>query len=103
LAYDLLCTALHVDDSLLALDGGLYTGDYLEKTFYDTGMYTGTSFIVFAEKAGISTAIATGIVDEVVQGVVAAEELVQRSFLSAEGKAKYIGILDGRRRMLQYR
>src|SRR6201999_1017002 len=49
-AYDLLCTAVHIDDSMLALDNGLYEGDYKERSFYDKGMYTGASFLVFAEK-----------------------------------------------------
>ena len=95
-AYDLLCTALHIDDGLLALHGGLYEGDYHEKTFYETGMYTGASFLVFAEKAGISVPIATGILNEVVQGVSAAMELVGRSFLSEVGKARYLQVLRSR-------
>jgi len=36
----------------------------------------GTSFLVFAEKAGISVPIATGIVEEVARGASAAMELV---------------------------
>jgi serine/threonine-protein kinase HipA len=99
-AYDLLCTRLHIDDSLLALHGGLYDGDYNERTFYDTGMYTGASFLVFAEKAGVSAAIAERVVDEVVRGVDAALGLIGRSFLSEEAKTRYVGILGERRRAL---
>ncbi|HEV2479432.1 MAG TPA: HipA domain-containing protein [Puia sp.] len=95
-AYDLLCTALHTDDSLLALHGGLYDGDHNEKTFFDTGMYTGASFLVFAEKAGISVPIAKGILNDVVQGVPAAIELVGRCFLSEVAKARYIQVLRSR-------
>ena len=102
-AYDLLCTKLHIDDSLLALHGGLYDGDHNEKTFYDTGMYTGTSFLVFAEKAGISPALAGQVVDEVVRGASAAIELVGRSFLSEEAKARYIEILNKRHQLLGHR
>jgi serine/threonine-protein kinase HipA len=102
-AYDLLCTALHLDDSRLALHDGLYPGDYDEKTYYDSGMYTGTSFIVFAEKAGISSVLAGQVVDEIVQKTPKAIELIQRSFLSGEAKNKYIGILGQRQRMLAYR
>ena len=101
-AYDLLCTALHLDDSHLALDNGLYDGDYNEKTYYDVGMYTGTSFVVFAEKAGILPMLARQVVDEVVRDTPKAIELVQRSFLSEEGKDKYIQILGQRHRMLSY-
>ena len=99
-AYDLLCTALHIDDSLLALDEGLYPGDYEEKSFYDLGMYTGTSFLLFAEKAGIAPALAHQIVDEIIYKTPEAIKLIQRSFLSEEAKTKYIGILDSRKQLL---
>lgn len=102
-AYGLLCTALHLDDSHLALYNGLYSGDYDEKTYYDVGMYTGTSFLVFAEKAGISRVLAGQVVDEVVRKTPKAIELIQRSFLSEEAKNKYIEILGLRHRMLGYR
>jgi serine/threonine-protein kinase HipA len=102
-AYDLLCTALHLDDNHLALHDGLYDGDNNEKTYYDVGMYTGTSFLVFAEKAGMPPALGVQVVDEVVRKTPRAIELVQRSFLSEEAKNKYIGIIGQRHRMLGYR
>ena len=102
-AYDLLCTALHLDDNHLALHGGLYDGDYDEKTYYDAGMYTGTSFFVFAQKAGMPPALAAQVIDDVVRKTPEAIALLQRSFLSQETQNKYIGILDQRRRMLGYR
>jgi serine/threonine-protein kinase HipA len=100
-AYDLLCTALHFDDSALALHDGLYKGDYDEKTYYDSGMYTGTSFVVFAEKAGISSVLARQVVDEILRKTPKAIEIVQRCFLSEEAKNKYIGILGQRQRILE--
>ena len=102
-AYDLLCTALHFDDHYLGLHGGLYEGDYDEKTYYDVGMYTGTSFVVFAEKAGISPALAALEVSRVVGKTPVAIDLVQRSFLSEEAKNKYIEIVGQRSRMLAKR
>jgi len=99
-AYDLLCTALHIDDSPLALHEGLYKGDHDEKTYYDSGTYTGTSFVVFAEKAGLRPALARQVVDEMVRKAPGAIELIRRSFLSGEAKMKYIDILGQRRRML---
>jgi len=98
--YDLLCTALHIDDNHLAMQGGLYEGDYEERTYYDSGMYTGTSFVVFAEKAGISPGLARQIVNEIVQRAPKAIDLIHRSFLSEEAKNKYIEILGSRRQML---
>ena len=102
-AYDLLCTALHIDDSHLALHDRLYQDDHNEKTYYDSGMYTGTSFIVFAGQAGITSALAGQVVDEVVRKTPQAIELIQRSFLTGDAKNKYISILSQRQGMLSCR
>jgi serine/threonine-protein kinase HipA len=102
-AYGLLCTALHVFDNPLGLSDGLYCGDSDEKTYNKVGAYTGTSFLLFAQKAGISSMLAGRVVDEVVRKTPDAIELVQRSFLSAEAKSKYIEIIGRRHRMLAYR
>lgn len=101
-AYDLLCTKLHLDDHHLAMRDGLYDGDYDEATYYDVGMYTGVSFKVFAEKAGISSLLAQQVIDEIVRKTPEAIELIGRSFLSEEAKEKYIRILTQRRRLLIY-
>jgi serine/threonine-protein kinase HipA len=99
-AYDLLCTALHIDDSPLALNGRLYEGDYNEKAYLNFGTYTGTSFVVFAEMAGINPVLARSVIDELMQGTLKAMEMVERSFLSDESKKKYINILGDRHRSL---
>jgi serine/threonine-protein kinase HipA len=99
-AYDLLCTALHIGDSSLALHDGLYEGDYNEKAYLNFGTYTRTSFIVFAEMAGINPVLAGTIVNEIMQGAIKAMELVEHSFLSNEAKKKYIEILGNRHRAL---
>jgi serine/threonine-protein kinase HipA len=99
-AYDLLCTALHIDDSRLALQNGLYEGDYNEKAYLNFGFYTRTSFVVFAEMIGIKPLLAGQVVDEVMKGALKAMELVNRSFLSNEAKQKYIQILGDRHRSL---
>lgn len=102
-AYDLLCTALHIDDSPLALHGGLYEGDYNEKAFLNFGTYTGTSFVVFAEMVGINPALARNVVDDLMRGTFKAIALVERSFLSDEAKKKYINILEDRQRSLGFK
>lgn len=100
-AYDLLCTALHIDDATLALHDGLYPGDHNEASYKNFGTYTKNSFIVFAEKAGIDTRLANDIIDELMKGVLRATELIERSFLSKEAKEKYIQIIGDRHRSLQ--
>jgi serine/threonine-protein kinase HipA len=99
-AYDLLCTALHIDDAPLALHGGLYEGDYNEKDYLDFGTYTRRSFVVFAEMAGINPVLAGKVVDELMRGTFKAIEMIERSFLSDESKKKYINILEDRHRSL---
>lgn len=99
-AYDLLCTALHIDDSPLALHNGLYEGDYNEKAYLHFGTYTRASFITFAEMAGINSVLAGSVIDKLMRGTVKAMELIERSFLSDEAKKKYIEILGNRHRSL---
>ncbi|HEY8956894.1 HipA domain-containing protein [Chitinophaga sp.] len=101
-AYDLLCTKLHLDDNHLGLHNGLYDEDYDEATYYDVGMYTGVSFIVFAEKAGIPALLARQVVDKIISKTPEAIKMVQHSFLSEEAKNKYIEILVQRKRLLAY-
>ena len=99
-AYDLMCTALHIDDSSLALRDGLYQDDTAEASYQNFGTYTKQSFIIFAEKAGLPKAMASTIVDEVIKGTLKATELVERSFLSEEAKRKFVNVIEERRRRL---
>jgi serine/threonine-protein kinase HipA len=101
-AYDLMCTALHIDDSSLALRDGLYDGDLKEASFQNFGTYTKQSFMVFAEKAGVPATLAATIIDEVIHGTLKGIELIERSFLSQEAKRKYIDIIRDRRKRLMY-
>jgi serine/threonine-protein kinase HipA len=97
-AYDLLCTALHIDDANLALHNGLYEGDMDEPSYRNYGIYTGQSFMVFADKIGVQAAIAEKIIDESMKAVLPAIELIDRSFLSKEAKGKYKDIVGDRHR-----
>lgn len=99
-AYDLLCTGLHIDDSRVALHGGLYPEDHLEKTFNSFGTYTAASFIAFGEKAGLSRKMAEEEVARFVRGVEEAIMFIGRSFLSDESKRQYIKIMNERKRSL---
>lgn len=97
-AYDLLCTALHIDDANLALHDGLYEGDMYEPSYRNYGIYTGQSFMVFAEKIGVQAAIAQRIIDESLKAVLPAMELIDRSFLSKGAKERYKDIIGDRHR-----
>lgn len=97
-AYDLLSTALHIDDATIALHDGLYKGDMDEAPYRNFGIYTRQSFILFAEKAGIQASLADQILDESMQSILKAMEMIRRSFLSKEAKDRYIEILGDRHR-----
>jgi serine/threonine-protein kinase HipA len=97
-AYDLLCTALHIDDGNLALNNGLYEGDMDEPSYRNYGMYTRQSFMAFAEKIGVQAAISEKIIDASLNAVLPATELIDRSFLSKEAKEKYKDIVGDRYR-----
>ena len=99
-AYDLLCTALHLDDANMALHNGLYEGDVDEPSYHKYGIYTGQSFMVFAEKIGVQAALAEKIIDQSMKSVIPATEMIDRSFLSNEAKVKYKDIIGDRHRRL---
>jgi serine/threonine-protein kinase HipA len=88
-AYDLVCTALHIDDGNLALQGGLYEKDYESPAFQKYGFYTYADFVLFAEKIGIGKEIAEKILQQFQNVNGAVLELIQRSFLSDRGKQVY--------------
>ena len=100
-AYDLICTALHINDTNLALRDGLYEGDMDEPPYRNYGIYTRQSFILFAEKAGIPTVLANQIIDELMRSIPKATEMIERSFLSKETKTGYIEIIDERHRRFE--
>jgi serine/threonine-protein kinase HipA len=99
-AYDLLCTALHLDDSLLALNEGLYPEDYNEKTFYDLGMYTGASFLAFANQVGIAPTLARQVLAGFLARIPAAIPLIHRSFLTEPAKTRYLEVFTNRQNLL---
>jgi serine/threonine-protein kinase HipA len=97
-AYDLLCTALHIEDASLALHNGLYEGEMDEASYRTYGIYTSKSFMAFASKIGVQEAIAAKIIADAMKAVPPAMEFIDRSFLSKEAKEKYKDILGERHR-----
>lgn len=97
-AYDLLCTALHINDDNLGLHDGLYDGDMKEPPYLNYGVYTRQSFILFAGKIGVQTSLADKILDESMRSLLPAIEMIERSFLSKEAKETYTEIIGERYR-----
>lgn len=100
-AFDLLCTALHIDDANLGLHGGLYDGDMNEPPYMNYGIYTRQSFILFAKKIGIQASLADKILDESMKSILPSIEMIERSFLSKEAKEKYIEIIGERHKRVK--
>lgn len=88
-AYDLLCTALHLNDSNICMHDGLFEGDYNEPAYQQKGIYTRDSFISFALKMDIPLKLAESILNEMTVKQAAVFDMLDRSFLSDEGKAAY--------------
>jgi serine/threonine-protein kinase HipA len=100
-AYDLLCTRLHIDDSVLGLHNGLYENDQLENSYQNFGTYTARSFLVFAEKMGIPAKVAADTMNRMMKAVPEAMDLIRKSFLSDESKEQYIQLLGDRHSSLK--
>jgi serine/threonine-protein kinase HipA len=97
-AYDLLCTALHIDDSGLALHNGLYDGDMEEESYLKYGLYTRQSFMVFAAKIGVQVSLAEKIIEESMKSIFPAMAMIERSYLGKETKEKFKEIIGERHR-----
>lgn len=102
-AYNLLSTALHLSDSPPALHDGLYPGDHLEPSFAQYGLYTGTSFLVFAQKASLPLNMANNILDELLTGIPLLLQLTEQSYLSPDGKKRFKEVVRDRERVLRVR
>lgn len=99
-AYDLICTALHIQDSELALNNGLFYEDFKEPEYQEYGFYTRQSFLSFANKSGIKKELAEKIIDQSVNAVDAAVEFIDRSFLTNDSKKIYVDIFQERKSRL---
>lgn len=90
-AYDLLNTSLHIpnEQSRTALD--LFNNEDDFKTpFYEVNGFYGTpDFMEFAWRIGIVEKRAARFIRQAVDSVPAVEEMLDRSFLSEQGKVKY--------------
>jgi serine/threonine-protein kinase HipA len=100
-AYDLMNTAIHIDDYSLALQDGLYKGDRQEAAYNNFGTYTKQSFLAFAQKATIPESLANQVLDDFISLTIKAIEMVERSFLSEEAKKRYVNIIGERYQRLK--
>lgn len=94
--YDLINTSLHVDDSDLALKGGLYENDYEHPSYSTFGFYAYDDFVHFGEKMGLMPSRIKRFIDQLITKNDKVEELVCRSYLNDEMKKKYLALFMDR-------
>jgi len=71
-----------------------------ESGYNNFGTYTKQSFLAFADKARIPVQLASGIIDDYLKLSLHAKEMIDRSFLSAGAKKRYIDVIGDRHRRL---
>ncbi len=99
-AYDLINTRIHVDDSDLALTGGLYNDDYNYASYNTLGFYAFDDFLEFGKRIGL----VPQRVKRMLLGFLQNEEqvlgLIKRSFLTNEVKSRYINLYNDKKKRL---
>lgn len=99
-AYDLLCTALHINDNDLALSEGLFPGDVNEPSFDSYGYYAYDDFYHFGLKVGLLPKRIKAILQKMVSKQAEITALVNKSYLSGELKEKYLRCLAEKQQRL---
>lgn len=88
-AYDLVCTALHIDDGNLSLQGGLYEKDFEAPAFRQFGIYTYNDFVLFGEHIGLEAKLTEPVLKKYATVNNEVLAMIQCSFLSDKSKEQY--------------
>lgn len=108
LAYDLMCTRLHLPNKItdLALKDGLFSDDYETESFQANGFYAYDDFYELGIKVGIPEKVVARVLADFSSEKKEAQALnmIERSYLSTEMKEKYQMLFQDRvRKRLRYR
>lgn len=101
-AYDLVCTRIHVDDTGLALAGGLFENDFNTESFKANGFYAYDDFYEFGKRIEISDERVVKIIQSFLNKDALVREMVNRSFLTEETKESYFANFLERQKALKY-
>jgi serine/threonine-protein kinase HipA len=101
-AYDILCSRIHVDDTDIALNNGLFEGEYETKSFDANGFYAYDDFFELGVKAGLSEAIVKQEIQLFSTSEEKVKDLIERSFLSEEMRKKYLELYQDKLKRMQY-
>ena len=90
-AYDLLNTSLHIphEQSRTALDLFKDEDDFKTPFYEANGFYGAPDFLEFAKRIGVVEKRAMRFIKQAIDAVPAMEEMLDKSFLSEQGKKKY--------------
>ena len=102
-AYDLLNTHLHVDDSFVALEEGLFKDNYETDSYTANGYYAYDDFYEFGLRIGLRENRMIKILDEFrLKYIQEVESMVSRSYLSEELKEAYLTMYKDRLKLINY-
>lgn len=101
-AYDLINTSLHVDDTVMALNDGLFKDDYSTESFEANGFYAYDDFCAFGLKIGLVESRVIKILNTFRSNRKSVESLTHRSFLNEEMKIVYMDSYLNKLKALNY-
>jgi serine/threonine-protein kinase HipA len=100
-AYDLLCTRLHINDSDIALEDGLYDGNHLHPSFAKYGSCYYDDFYTLGEMFKMRPQRIEHFLNLLTSKQEQVEDLVSRSYLNDEMKKMYLEFYYDKRKRLQ--
>ncbi len=101
-AYDLINTSLHVDDTAMALNDGLYKDDYTTESFEANAFYAYDDFFEFGLKVGLVKSRVVKILNKFRSQQEDVQSLTERSFLNDEMKKAYMDSYLNKLKALNY-
>ena len=101
-AYDLVNTRMHVDDTDLALNKGLFLDDFKSENYKKSGHPAMSDFIELAKRIGVTASRTEKLLAPLLMKQSLMETLVQHSFLSEPNKRGYLLMYSTKRNYLLY-
>lgn len=101
-AYDLINTSLHVDDTAMALDEGLFKDNYTTESFEVNAFYAYDDFYEFGLKIGLLKSRVIKILNTFRANHQSVQFLTDRSFLNDEMKKAYMNSYLNKLKALNY-
>lgn len=101
-AYDLINTSLHVDDTAMALEKGLFKDDYTTESFEANAFYAYDDFYEFGLKIGLMKSRVIKILNKFRANSKRVQSLTDQSFLDDEMKKAYMNSYQNKLRALNY-